>query len=449
MGRLNKANLKRTLYYLKRNGLRNTFYAAKERLETAEENYSYQELTKQELTAQREKSWDNPIVFSIIVPLYHTPWEYLKEMVESVLEQSYPYLELILADATEDNRLELLLKAYEDKRLRYYKLSANQGIADNTNAGIELATGQYIGLLDHDDVLTPDALYEMALRIEQEAGKGVAVRLLYSDEDKCNQDRTRYYEPHFKEDFNLELLLCNNYICHFTVMEAELMKRLKLRREFDGAQDFDLVLRAAAELSDREGAIQHIPKVLYHWRCHTNSTAENPASKEYAYQAGERAVKAFVRQKGWKAESFSRKHLGFYGIRYLPDIVSVRPEVGAVGGRLVQKGRVAGGIYRQDGTVLYQGLSVHYSGYMHRAVLTQEAEAVDIRLMQINPCCYDLFQQVTGASYKVGADGISFAADTLPEDTDYKALSLKLCQALRETGYHIVWEPSWSRRIRE
>ena len=175
-------------------------------------------------------------------------------------------------------------REWHDGEIVILRLTENAGISENTNRGIEAAAGGYIGLLDHDDLLTPDALYEMAAAIRKRNGNIAETQplALYSDEDKCDGDGKRFYEPHRKTDFDGELLLSNNYICHFLVMEAGLMKRLKLRADFDGAQDFDLVLRAFAA----GAAFLHVPKVLYHWRCHEASTAANPRSKSYAMRRG-------------------------------------------------------------------------------------------------------------------------------------------------------------------
>ena len=209
------------------------------------------------------------------------------------MQQSYPHWELILADATEDHSVEetltnqgflteRLLENAEtiaaDARIHYIHLTENAGIAANTNQALPYARGEYIGLLDHDDVLTPDALYEMADAITKANDRGVRVAFAYSDEDKCNGDETKYYDPNHKEDFNYDLILSNNYICHFLVMDADLMKKLAFRPECDGAQDYDLVLRAVSEVLAADGRsgeerILHIPRVLYHWRCHEASTA--------------------------------------------------------------------------------------------------------------------------------------------------------------------------------
>ena len=175
-------------------------------------------------------------------------------------------------------------------------------------------------------------------------------------------------------------------------MDAAVMKRLRLRTGFDGAQDYDLVLRAAGQVLEGtpEEAYVHIPKILYHWRCHRNSTASNPASKTYAYEAGRRALEDFGREHGWKVQAEDTRHLGFYRLEFMPDALSQRSDLGAVAGPLPSRnGRLVSGIYDEapDSTVTmrYDGLKRRFSGYMHRAVLTQDVEAADIRTMQVRP----------------------------------------------------------------
>ena len=279
VAKLNKANLKKTLYYLQRNGLRETWISVRERL-TETDRYFFVPCSEAELVRQSDRKWEKPITFSIVVPLYRTPEAYLNRMITSVMQQSYPHWELILADATEDHSVEEVLKQQgflkeqptdgetepvaADPRLHYVHLKENAGIAANTNQALPYAKGEYIGLLDHDDVLTPDALYEMADAIIKAYDRGVKVAFAYSDEDKCDGEETRYYDPNHKENFNYDLILSNNYICHFLVMDAELMKRLRFRPECDGAQDYDLVLRAVAEVLTTDGqagekSILHIP----------------------------------------------------------------------------------------------------------------------------------------------------------------------------------------------
>ena len=234
MAKLNIANLKKTLYYLQRNGLRETWISVRERL-TETDRYFYVPCPEEELERQSCRKWDNPVTLSIVVPLYRTPEIYLNRMITSVMQQSYPHWELILADATEDHSVEetltnqgflteRLLENAEtiaaDARIHYIHLTENAGIAANTNQALPYARGEYIGLLDHDDVLTPDALYEMADAITKANDRGVRVAFAYSDEDKCNGDETKYYDPNHKEDFNYDLILSNNYICHFLVLDG-------------------------------------------------------------------------------------------------------------------------------------------------------------------------------------------------------------------------------------
>lgn len=488
MTKLNIANLKKTIYYMKRNGLRDTYLAALERLrKKTEDAYVYEAPTVETLAAQRTQAgkWEQgSISFSILVPAYQTNPAYLKAMMDSVLMQSYEHFELIIADASEDMSVEGVIKEYTDERIKYLHLAENRGISDNTNAALHVATGDYIGLLDHDDLLAPDALFEMALAIEQAKEAGVILQLLYSDEDKCDESGQYYYEPHKKEKFNLDLILSNNYICHFTVMQAELIKRLKFRREYDGAQDFDLVLRGlqaifAGSMKEEDACMEkgkpfaigteamicHIPKVLYHWRCHRGSTAENPQSKQYAYEAGGRAVADFLEKNGIDGKVIPTKHLGFYRIVYEPDLLSARPDVGAVGGKLLGKNnKITGGIYTEDVKCPYEGLYKDFSGYMHRASLLQDAFAVDIRLMKISPGLFPLTEAVAdrylaqirpdGWRNQNSAAGIAAGNDgtvrcLLPDLTDmeYRELSITVCEAIRNAGYRIVWNPEWREKL--
>lgn len=444
MGKINRANVKKAIYYLKRNGPKRTWYAVRERLdEKGRPPYVWTPPKGEELEEQRShwKETGVGVTFSILSPTYRTDEVYLREMIESVRRQTYPGWELILADATEDDSVERVVRRIEDSRIRYIRLEKNGGIAENTNQAFSYASGDYVGLLDHDDVLTENALHEMVLQIKEGEKTGFVPEMLYSDEDKCNGDRTEYFEPNFKEGFNLDLLLSNNYICHFLVMRRELMGELKLRPEYEGAQDHDLVLRAASVLWGREGAIVHIPKVLYHWRCHTSSTAENPKSKLYAYEAGRRAIQDFADSKGWCAKAVDTAHVGFYVLQYEGGIFENRQDVGAIGGRLVRKGRIVGGRLTENGEAVYGNLPVHYSGYLHRAVLMQDAAAVDIRNIRVREECRGIFKRITGIPYQTVPGSDLFDAALLPRELDPLKISLELCKALREAGYHILYLP--------
>lgn len=432
---------------MKKNGVKDTFLAAMERLQKNEQDaYTYEGPSFEVLQEQRAKRWENPVTFSIVVPLYRTPEKYFCEMVESVLQQTYPYFELILADAGEDEQLKSVAEKYGDARIRYFKLAKNEGISENTNEAIQMATGDYVALFDHDDLLTADALFEMATAIEcrQKSG-GPEVVLLYSDEDKCDGEAEKFYDPHYKSDYDQDMLLTNNYICHFTAVKRTVAKELLLRREYDGAQDFDFVLRVTEGCEPWN--IVHIPKVLYHWRCHIDSTAINPQSKRYAYEAGKRAVEDFVRRKGWDAEVSHLKHLGFYRVEYHKDIFAVRPDVGAVGGRILDKrGRLAGGLMDGEGNVLFKGLPDGFSGYVNRAALVQQAQALDIRYLRVNPAYRELAKSILGDSWHVADDGM-LIRNGVTNDADERNLSLELSTALKNAGYVLLWDPQLCKKM--
>lgn len=446
MGKINLANLKKAAYYLRRNGFKRTLDAVRESFDgRVRPEYHYEPPTEAELARQRELAGQEGYAasFSIVVPTYRTPEKYLREMIASVCGQSYGSWELIIADATEGGEVRAVVEEIRQRegRIRYICLAENAGISENTNAGILQAKNEFTGLLDHDDFLERNALFEMAAAIGQAKKEGRQLKLLYSDEDKCDGEGKVFYEPNFKEDFNLDLLLTNNYVCHFTVMETGLMQELLLRGEYNGAQDFDLVLRAADRLFGREECMAHIPRVLYHWRCHTLSTAENPRSKLYAYDAGRRAVQDFLDRRGWHGTACDTPHLGFYAVKYEDSPLKMRRDLGAVGGRLAHRGRTVSGRISKTGDIFYEGLPVNYSGYLHRASLAQDAEVLDIRNLEVAQALRDSFEQLAGVPYATLPGTEIFDASTLPEGTDYIALSIRLCGELRRQGFKLLYLP--------
>ncbi len=467
MSKINKANLKKTIYYLKRNGLRDTYLAALERLQKKEhESYVFQPASEDELKEQRKWSEkNNDISFSIVVPAYHTDENYFRDMIESVRNQSYDNFELLIADAGNEERNAQIVADYHDARIRYMALQKNLGISDNTNEALQYVTGDYVGLLDHDDILTPNALYEMAIRIKSAVKQGNELQLLYSDEDKCDSSGTRYFEPHFKQKFNLDLIMTNNYICHFMIIKTELIKKLGFRKAFDGAQDYDLVLRCVRKISadfskaDRNkvtfltplqanNTISHVPKILYHWRCHVKSTAENPESKQYAYEAGSRALEDFLGQMQIEARVTNTVHLGFYRVCYKSDMLLQRPDIGAVGGRLSDgKNKITGGIYKENGECPYLGIRKGFSGYMHRAILKQEAYAVDIRNMRIRPELLEIVRDVVkvcqpGWEEKLCMEGnVLDCSDLKISEQEFVRISMEVSKKLHELNYRVVWNP--------
>ena len=455
-------NVKKTIHYLQKNGVRHTFYAAKERIEEEKKaEYVFQEPDEALLAVQRTE-WERfPYRFSIVVPAYETKETYLREMIDSVRRQSYGRWELVIADASKGCRVEEIAAEYREKeqegRLRYIRLPENGGISENTNAGIEAAAGDYIGLLDHDDFLAPDALYEMALALHRAEQKNETPVLLYSDEDKY-EDNIGYRIPNRKKKFNVDLILSNNYVCHFMVMRADVMKNLKLRKEYDGAQDYDLVLRAVSGLlasvkgPDLERHILHIPRVLYHWRCHEQSTADNTASKRYAYEAGKAALEDFCRKQGWNVQVSHSLHLGFYQIRYVPDILAVRHDVGIIGGRILDVyNRIESGFYNDEVKRLYQGLHKEYSGgSTHLAVLMQDCAAVDIRCMRLCSELRPVFEEITGVLYReTGKQELADVSGIACDEEGFRKLSMELGRAARERGFLVVWTPQLTLKMKK
>lgn len=452
------SNLKKTLNYLKKNGIRQAYYAARERVEAEKaDDYHYEAPDLDELLAQKERSASLPIRFSILVPAYETREEYLRAMLQSVLDQTYGNFELLLADASESDQVERIVKDYDDPRIKYRRLKQNAGISANTNQALMYATGDYAALLDHDDLLTPDALYEMAKVITRQEEQNIQLQMLYSDEDKCNENGTCFFEVNRKPELNLDLILSNNYICHFLVMKRQLMQELCFRTVCDGAQDYDLVLRAISNMLGKDKRrmtktklpVAHIPKVFYHWRCHEQSTAENTKSKQYAYDAGKRAIEDFIRSRNWKGRVFHSRHLGFYRIEYQPDLFANRPDTAVVGGKIIDKSnKVIAGIYTKEGEALYTGLHREYSGYMHRAALMQEAEAVDIRCMKVSPCAEEVLGEMLGLGYMRNPGNGRFDwKNCLNDRVDYRELSLRFCEKIRKKGWRIVWDPDMIEKI--
>ena len=272
-------------------------------------------LSSSDLEKQKAKKFEYQPRFSIVVPLYKTPEKYLREFIASVENQTYSNWELCLSDGSGENSpIEKILKEYEEKdeRIKIVRNDNALQISENTNEAIAIASGDYIAFADHDDLLTPDALFECVKVLNQDR----SVEAIYSDEDKVTMDGKEYFEPHFKTDFNIELLCSMNYICHLYVVSKQIIDKIGvLNKEYDGAQDYDFVLRSV-EVAQK---VYHIPRVLYHWRAHKDSTAENPESKMYAFEAGARAIQAHYNRVGIKAKVHQGEYLGLYKTEHIID----------------------------------------------------------------------------------------------------------------------------------
>ena len=305
---MNKQTLQSAMDFFMENGLKAFVIKSRHKLQGIDSDYDYPEwvsltkTTEEELAQQREIVFDYMPRLSVVIPAYKTPERFLSAMLDSLLAQTYTNWEVCVADGSPKGEgVERVLKRYamKDERFRYVILGENKGISGNTNAAIEMATGDFIVLADHDDTLAPDALFECVKAIN----KDPEIDVVYTDEDKLDIDGGELFEPHFKPDFNPDLLTSVNYICHLFVVNHELLLEVGLfKEEFDGAQDYDFILRC----TEKARKICHIPKALYHWRCHQDSTASNPESKLYAFEAGARAVKAHYDRLGIPVKSVEK-----------------------------------------------------------------------------------------------------------------------------------------------
>ena len=267
-------------------------------------------IVKHEIHDEVKKLDYNPKI-SIIVPVYNAPINYLEECIDSVIDQNYENWELCIADdKSTDPEVKKTLEKYKkkDKRIKVVYRKENGNISKATNSAFDIATGEYIALLDNDDVLTKDALYEVAKVIN----KDKTTDFIYTDEDKLNPEGRRC-DPYFKADFSPDTLLSNNYICHLTVFKKSLLDEVGGERsEYDGAQDYDLFLR----LTEKAKKIVHIPRILYHWRIIPGSTSENISAKPKAVDAGKRAIEAALKRRKIKGTVDSSNNDGTYIVSY-------------------------------------------------------------------------------------------------------------------------------------
>ena len=252
--------------------------------------------TEEEAKTQRETKFARMVKISVLVPLWNTPKDFLCEMIESVMNQTYTNWELCLADGSDAEHAYVgeICKEYQAKsegRIVYQKLTKNEGISGNTNQCYKLATGEFIGLFDHDDLLHPSVLFEYVKAINEQGAD-----YLYCDEVTFhNGDINKMLVLHFKPDYALDNLRANNYICHFSVFSRELLEGTELfRTQFDGSQDHDMILR----LTDRAKKVVHIPRVLYYWRSHAGSVASGIGAKPYAIEAAKGAVADHLKNHG-------------------------------------------------------------------------------------------------------------------------------------------------------
>ncbi len=303
--------------YIKREGLGAYLNLVKKRFTPIDPVYQkYFEkhrASKSELQRQVAEKLNGPMI-SIVVPTYNTRPDFLRDMIDSVIDQTYTNWQLCIGDGSEGNKeLEAILEEYhqKDERIVYTIGEKNLGISGNTNIALRLATGDYIALLDHDDMLAPEALYEVVKVILSHEDADC----VYSDEDKFTDEVKDHYQPAYKPDFNPDFLRSCNYITHLFVVKKEIVDRIgEFNSDCDGSQDFDFILRCTEAARN----VYHIPKILYYWRCHPGSVALNPGSKNYAYEAAVRAVTGHCDRLGVAYDSVEQipNTVGIYRVNY-------------------------------------------------------------------------------------------------------------------------------------
>ncbi len=253
---------------------------------------------KKELNRQRKEQFVYEPLFSIVVPLYKTPLPYLEDLIRSIQAQTYGKWELYLSDGSgKESSLKEVLRNYarKEKRIHIIENDCRLNISDNTNRALEQADGDYVVFVDHDDTLAPDALYECVKVLNREPDAEV----IYTDSDKLSENGKRYSEPCFKPDFNLDLLRCQNYICHLTVIQKRFLDKVGyLNPNYSGVQDYDHILRCV----ERTNSIVHIPKILYHWRMCPGSVAVDTDNKPYTYELFQKILREHYERMGIQAE---------------------------------------------------------------------------------------------------------------------------------------------------
>ena len=341
---INLNTIKRALNFLFKNGIKEFLKKTKRKFLGFNVDYDYSEwyeLTKvseEELELQKNASFNIKPFFSIVIPIYDTDEHFLFLLFRSILNQTYQNFEVCIADATNYSQCinnpkkffeklknrqinNISYSGYNLDNIKIKYLNNNLSIADNTNEAIKMSIGDYIVLCDHDDELTLDALYEVTKKINENPN----TNLIYSDEDKVDTKDESYFEPAFKSDFNLDMLLSVNYFCHLTIIKRTLLDKLYSldnkyeRNEYNGAQDYDLFLRLVNLIINDSynngkydiSSICHIPKVLYHWRCHKQSTSKNTNSKLYAFENGEKAIEDFYKNTKINFSKIERVEKGF------------------------------------------------------------------------------------------------------------------------------------------
>lgn len=314
---INAKNIKKAITYVKRNGVSKLVHRLRYGSYVAQSDYQTwlfaQRVTKKNLQTQSKTKFAYSPKISILVATFNTKEEYLKEMIDTVVNQSYSNWELCIADGSTNDFVEKYVHEhytnYGDK-IKFQKLDQNYGISGNTNKAFEMATGDYITVYDHDDTLELDCFFEIVKALQE-----YRYDVLYTDEDKFDDSTKMYNDPNLKPDFSEDLLRSHNYITHLFIVNKKIVDEVGYyNSEFDGSQDYDYIFRCV----EKANAVYHIPRILYHWRMHPESTAQNPENKMYCYDAGKRAIEAHYKRVGVEAtvEFLPKPMYGMYHTIY-------------------------------------------------------------------------------------------------------------------------------------
>ncbi len=446
-----RSGIRKIKSYGERNGTAALFFRLVEGAGEVLENRRYSLERERTVPAVPLKERETEGAFiSVIIPVCDPDPDHFAHLLDSLMLQTYINFEVVMADGSGGDLAKRVVDAYREDpgvcfNIVYKRLKKNLGISGNTNEALKDAAGEYVSFVDQDDFLEPEALYETVQKIRDGA------LMVYTDEDKYDSLTERFLTPNRKPDFNLDLLLSNNYISHLlTVKRNKVEEAGGFRSEFDGAQDHDLLLRLSRVLP-RE-TIAHIDRVLYHWRLSPSSTAGNPESKLYAYTSGKKAVEAYFRERGLEVTINDTAHRGFFHPDYSSLSVSrdeyilfvdrrlepldpefeermagyfSRAEVGIVGARIIgRNGRTLYNGYKlsKNGEMVpeYGKIDHRFSGYMHRASMARETEAVSIHAFAVRSSLKDL---ISGDTFS-------------------------MCDKIRKRGFSVIVDPRIIFRIK-
>lgn len=432
---MNTRKIKSGYNYLKKNGLKKSInklymrHLNKKQMRNVSNNYEdyilNNTLSEKEINEQRKNKFEVNPKISIVIPMYNTDEKFFKELIDSIIGQTYTNFELCLADGTPNKNEELskIINSIGDERIKYKYMNGNFGISGNTNEAIKIATGDYIAFCDHDDVLAINALFEVVKAINNNED----VDFIYSDEDILVDNIRK--NPHFKPDYSPDLLRSYNYICHLVVVKKSLIDDIgMLNSECDGAQDYDFVLRATSAAKN----IVHIPKILYHWRAHQNSTAGSSDSKKYVFEAGKKAIENNLKQNNINGNVLVLENEpGRYRVDYKvdgnPKVSIIIPNKDNKNDLKKCLNSIFESAYKNFEIIVVENNSVKEETFKYYEEIQRQNEKVKIVKMDINEFNYSKINNY-GVSFATGEYIILLNNDTKVISKDWIENMLGICQ---------------------